>query len=747
MSEQTRTSRNARSQHKPVKKKKRKLWKKILLILVAIFALAILAGGLLFAYYVRDAPELDESKLTDAVSTRFFDPEGNLLAELGAEKRIQLKSSEVPQVLADAVISVEDKRFYQHPGIDPIRIVGSALGNLRAGGITGGGSTLTQQLIKLSFFSTKASDQTLKRKAQEAWLALKLEREKSKEEILTLYINKVYMGNGISGMGTAAETYYGKPASELTTAQAALLAAIPNAPSTFDPYVHPDNAKERRDIVLSTMLDADKISQTEYDEAVATDISDGLQSLSDLTGNRKYIDNYLTSAIDEVQEKTGLDPFTQGMDIYLNINLEQQINLYNIVNDQEIVAFPDDQMQVASTVLDPTTGAVVAQIGGRKVADNVQFGLNRATNDGTNGRDVGSTMKPLIDYGPAIEYLNYSTAKTIVDEPYQYPGTDLSVQNYDRRYLGTITMRQALTDSRNVPAVKTLMEVGVDQADEFLQKLGIHLEEIQGGSAISGPLSTEQLAGGYAAFANAGIYSTPFYVNKIIYPDDTEEIFAPESSQAMKDSTAYIMTDMLKDVVSSGTGTTAAIPGLIQAGKTGTSNYDAEVYDQIKGDKEGVPDVTFVGYTQNYVMSVWTGYDDYFQAIPSSYHSVAASVYKNMMAKLAENVPNTDWEKPDSVVQVGNILYVKGFEQQVRPSSTPTSSSASTTPSVPTPSSSSTQESSVVESSSAPETSSSVTVPSETVPSSEPETSSTPEEVTPPAGGGGDLPEEEVPAA
>lgn len=715
-------SRQTRKQQHPPKKKKKKrgLLKKIILAGLLLLVGGVAFGGGLFIYYAKDAPALDEERLNSPVSTRFFAANNQLIDELGAEKRILLKSTEVPQLLADAIVSVEDKRFYKHVGIDPIRIIGSALGNLKAGSITGGGSTITQQLIKLSFFSTKSSDQTLKRKAQEAWLALKLEREKSKEEILTLYINKVYMGNGISGIGTAAETYYGKEAQDLILPEVALLAGIPNAPNAFDPYAHPEAAKKRRDIVLYTMLQNKKISQSEYDKAIATDVKAGLKDLTSVSGNRKYIDNYLTSAMAEVKEKTGKDPFKEGMDIYLNIDLDQQKNLYNIVNNNEVVEFPDDEMQIASTVLDPKTGAVVAQIGGRKIADNVQFGINRATNSGKNGRDVGSTVKPLIDYGPAIEYLNYSTGKIIVDEPYKYPGTDISVHNYDMQYKGAITLRNALTDSRNVPAVKTFMEVGVDNAKTFLSGLGITVDKLEGSNAISGAYSTEELAGAYGAYANEGIYSKPYYVNKIVYQDETEDTFQTESHQAMKDSTAYMITDILKDVVNEGTGYLAEIPGLIQAGKTGTSNYDSSVSDKIIGDSSSVPDVSFVGYTKNYVVAVWTGYDNYFHAIPQANRITAALVYKNMMAKLAENVPNEDWEQPASVVRSGNTLYVKGHAEIPKKSSSQTTTSTTSTSSESSSATSETSSSEVVESSTTTESSST-------------STSSSQEDVTPPS--------------
>ena len=723
MSEQTRQSRNHRENGGVTKngkpKKKRKIFKRIILTHVGLGVAGVIAGAGLFFYYAKDAPALDLTKLSDSIGTRFFDQDGTLIDELGSQTRIQLKPSQAPTVLKDAVVSIEDKRFYSHFGIDPIRIVGSALANVKAGGVAAGGSTITQQLIKLSFFSTKQSDQTLRRKAQEALLAVKLERALSKEEILTLYINKVYMANGVYGMGTAAKTYFGKDAADLTLAQATLLAGIPNSPNNFDPYSHPDAAKERRDIVLGTMLNNKKITKDDYNKAVATKVNDGLIALSTADDNRKVLDNYLTSAINEIKTKTGKDAFTEGMDVYLNINLEQQKNLYNLVNGDSDIEFPDDALQVATTVTDPTTGAVIAQIGGRKIADNVQFGMNRATNAGTAGRDVGSTMKPLIDYGPAIEYKNYSTAKVINDEPYKYPGTNITVKNADRRYLGNISLRYALTDSRNVPAVKTLMDVGVDKAAEFLGKLGIKLPKIEGSSAISGPLSTEQLAGGYGAFANTGIYSKPYYVNRLVFQDGTEVKYSPESSQAMKETTAYMITDVLKDVIKDGTGVTAEISGLYQAGKTGTSNYDEADADKITGDADnGSPDVTFVGYTKNYVVAVWTGYDDYYHAIPVSSHSIAAKIYKNTMAKLAADVSNSDWKMPDGLVRSGGELYLEDYYEAPKESKSSSSSTSSTTSSSTTSSSTSTTSSSVPESS--------VEVP-------ESSSSSEPTEVTPPA--------------
>lgn len=232
----------------------------------------------LFWWYAKDAPPLDEKQLDSAASSRFYASNGDLILDFGSETREKITANEIPQQLEDAIVSVEDRRFYQHIGVDPIRIIGSALSNVTTGGMQGG-STLTQQLIKLSFFSTSAEDQTLRRKAQEAWMAVRLEQTKSKQEILTYYINKVYMSNGVYGMQTAAMKFYNKTLDQLDLAQTALIAGLPNAPSAYDPYAHPDKAKQRRDLVLLTMYENEKITKDEYEAAKAEDISEGLQKI------------------------------------------------------------------------------------------------------------------------------------------------------------------------------------------------------------------------------------------------------------------------------------------------------------------------------------------------------------------------------------------------------------------------------------------------------------------------------------
>ncbi len=729
---------------------KKGLFIKILLGILSFFCILFLAGVGLFWYYAKDAPELTDKKLDATVSSKLYTQDGELFEDLGAEKREKISANELPKTLEDAIVSVEDLLFYKHIGVDPIRIIGSALSNFTSGGLQGG-STLTQQLIKLSFFSTSAEDQTLKRKAQEAWMAVRLEQKKSKQEILTYYVNKVYMSNGLYGMETASEMYFGKKLSELSLPQTALLAGMPQAPSAYDPYVYPDQAKKRRDTVLYTMLQNEKISQTEYDQAVNVPVTDGLQELTQSDDNTKIVDNYVKEVINEVQEKTDKNVYTDGLEIYTNLDLDAQKKLYDIVNTDQYVSYPDDEMQVASTLIDTNTGKVKAQIGGRHIAEDVTLGNNLAVN---TSRDFGSTMKPVTDYGPAFEYLKYSTGKTITDAPYNYEGTSTPVGNWDNQYMGTITLRQALYLSRNVPAVKLFNEVGSDKVASFLKNLGIEYSTIHQSNAISSNTeeqdgtkygaSSLKMAAAYAAFANGGTYYKPQYVNKIVFQDGTEETYEPDGKTAMSPETAYMITDILKDTITEGTGTNAQIAGLYQAGKTGTSNYTDDEYAKL-GISSGVyPDILFAGYTPNYSISVWTGYNKKMTPVTSESSHVASDVYRELMQYVSANVTNTDWEMPSGLIRVGGELYYKdqytARSNVVTPSTTIPSSSyvqtpGSSTTETTTQSSSSTSQSESTAESSKESTTAETSEPasSTTVPSSSSEESSTPSSSAPPA--------------
>ena len=634
---------------------------------LSAFIVSILIGGSVFFYYVSKAPELSESKLVATTSSKIYDSKNELIADLGAERRENIQSNEIPIELVNAIVSIEDHRFFNHRGIDSIRILGAFLRNLRSNGLQGG-STLTQQLIKLTYFSTSTADQTIARKAQEAWLALQLERTATKQEILTYYINKVYMSNGNYGMQTAAKNYYGKDLKDLSIPQLALLAGMPQAPNQYDPYSHPEEAESRRNLVLSEMQKQGYLTAEQYETAINTPITDGLQSLKASNTYPPYLDNYLKEVIDQVEHETGYNLLTTGMEVYTNVDQDVQKRLWDVYNTDEYVDYPDDDLQAASTIVDVSNGKVIAQLGSRHQSSNVSFGLNQAVE--TN-RDWGSTMKPITDYAPALEYDIYdSTAYMLKDVPYNYPGTNTPVYNWDRGYLGNITLQTAIQQSRNVPAVETLDKVGLDKAKSFLSGLGIDYPTMVYANAISSNTtesnrkygaSSEKMAAAYAAFANGGIYHKPMYINKIIFSDGSSKEFSNPGTRAMKETTAYMMTEMMKTVLTSGTGRGAYMSWLPQAGKTGTSNYtDEEMENYIKTSQLVAPDEMFVGYTRKYSMAVWTGYSNRLTPVIGDGFRVAANIYRSMMEYLSEDDHPGDWTMPEGLYRRGEYVFKNG---------------------------------------------------------------------------------------
>lgn len=647
--------------------------KRILLVILIIFVLGIAAGSALFFYYAKSAPELSTSKLSSPGSTIIYDANNKKITSLGSDNRTLIAEDKVPQQLKDAIVSIEDRQFYQQKGIDPKRILGAFLNNLNPDSGLQGGSTIDQQLIKLSYFSTAESDQTLKRKAQEAWLALQLDKHYSKDQILTFYINKVFMGYGNYGMETAAKFYYGKSLSQLDLAQTALIAGIPNAPSSYNPYSNPKLALERRNEVLQAMYENHKITKSQEQQAQAEDINTGLlpvhQNNVEDSEKAKIADPYLKEVIQDVEAK-GYDPFTQCLKIYTNLDMNIQEKLYEIANTNNYVYFPNNKIQVASTIVNPHNGKVVAMIGGRKLG-NVTFGLNRAVQ---TDRTDGSTAKPLMDYGPAIEYKQWATYHMLKDEPYNYPGSSTALYDLDHKYEGNMTMREALIESRNIPAIQTLASVGLPKATKFLQGLGFNYKSgLHYSNGIGLPSSTLQNAAAYAAFANGGIYYKPQFVNAIETPDGTVKQYATKGKRAMQPSTAYMITDMLKQVITSpkGTGTEANIPGLYQAGKTGANAYPSDVANEFPSN--AIMDSWFNGYTKNYSVSVWLGYDHQYQ--PGNYMTqptanLASQFYKQIMEYMSEDVSNTDWVKPSNVY----VKYINGVRQLYLAGSQPPSS-------------------------------------------------------------------------
>lgn len=632
-------SRTARRKQK--KSKKKPIWKKILLAAFIIFLAIGIGVGALCTFWIVTAPSIDDAKLSDPFSSVVYDKDGEVFANFGSEKRTKVNYDELPKVLIDAVTATEDSRFFTHPGIDIRRIGGAVIANFKRGFGAEGASTITQQVVEKSFLTP---DKKLKLKVQEAWLALKLEREYSKEQILEIYLNKIYYGSGAYGVGKAAEIYFGKTdLNELTLPEAAILAGLPQRPSGYNPFKHPDLMKDRMKTVLTLMVRHGKISQEDADTALEVDIPSLLtKSRPDSTPYEAF----LQQVRNEVSEKVdGADVYTDGLKVYTTIDTSIQDHVEFLLTDSEEnpISYPDDDLQAGMVVLDTNNGAIRA-IGGSRNNQGID-GYNYAIR---GGQQPGSTAKPIIAYGPAIEYNKMSTYQQINDdEPYKIAGSEQTIRNWNRKYSGWMTARQALSKSLNVPAVKTLEETGYSNAKKFAKGLGInfHDDKITIGDAIGGTktrVTPLQLAGAYRAFGNEGIYNDPYAVTKVEFPDGKTVELKPEPKEAMSDYTAYMITDMLKTAITEGTGTLANIPGLDVAGKTGTTSLE---------DVEGSPDSWFSGYTTNYTISIWTGYPKERKPLPDT--KIPHALFKNTMTEISKDIETAAFKKPNSVVEVG----------------------------------------------------------------------------------------------
>ena len=638
------------------------LIKKILLWVAGIVVLLMVASAALFFYYASSAPKISRSDLTSQSITTIYDDQNRVISRLGAQKREYAKDNQIPKQLKNAVVSIEDRRFYKHHGVDTIRILGAATSNVfgRSAGMQGG-STLTQQLVKLSVFSTAASDRTLKRKAQEAWLAINVEQHFSKSQILDFYINKVYMGNGIYGMQTAAQYYYGKDLKDLDLSQLALLAGMPQSPTYYNPLVsNTKYATQRRNEVLNAMVRSNYITQSQANQAASESVTAGLDpdhgniSGSGTTVDSKVVDPYVKQVLADLQAE-GYNPYSDGLKVHTNLDLDAQQHLYDAANKN--VQFQNDKMQAGVAVTDPHSGQIIAMLGGRHTG-NVVYGLNRAVQ---SNRSSGSTAKPLMDYGPAIEYLQWPTFKSIADTRFVFPGTNTVLHDFDKKYKGNMTMREALVQSRNVPAIRALQAVGIKRATSFLDGLGISQKQpytLQNGIALY--ISPLQVSAAYAAFANGGTYYKPYYISSITTQDGSVKQFNPKGKRAMNKATAYMITDMLKGVFtdSQGSATDARLDGVNQAGKTGTTNYPGN------SSQSGVMDSWMAGYTKNYSIAVWTGYDHPLEpggSISEQYVKSAQLLYKDLMQYLDSQNHASDWTMPDTV----EAVRVKGKRQLV----------------------------------------------------------------------------------
>ncbi|WP_458412727.1 transglycosylase domain-containing protein [Schinkia sp. CFF1] len=626
---------------KSKKSNTRGLFNRIMTIFVLIAVVGLLAGGITAVAFILGAPKLDAAALESPQSTRIYDRNQELIAELGNEKRTNITYDEIPKILEDAVLATEDVRFYDHFGLDLRRIGGAVLANVTSGFGSQGASTITQQVVKLSYLSP---EKTVKRKVQEAWLAIQLDAKYSKEQILTMYLNKINYGNRAYGVAKAAETYFGKDLKDLTLPEAALLAGLPQRPSGYDPYKHPDLAEKRRNTVLSLMEKHGKITHEQAEQAKATHVADYIVKKEEKSNP---YDAFIDQVLEELEQVKDLDVLSSGVSVYTTIDVDAQKLVEKALDTEEYINYPDDRFQAGIAVLDTKNGEVLA-IGGGRHQSTSYFATDIK-------RQPGSTAKPIFDYGPAIENLQWSTYHQIVDEPHSYTNGP-AVKNYDGRYKGQMSIREALADSRNIPALKTFQEVGAAKSRAFATKLGVKFEDgINEAYSIGGfnGMSPMDQAGAYSAFGNNGIYTKPHTIRKVVFPDGREINMQPEPIAAMKDYTAYMVTDMLKTVVQSGTGRSANVSGVHIAGKTGSTNFDDKTKAKYGIPRGASPDVWFTGYSPDFTISVWTGYSENGEGnyITSRSSGIAKQLFKTVMGGVAKGKKQSDFVKPNSVVR------------------------------------------------------------------------------------------------
>lgn len=643
-------------QQENIKKLKYKeIIKKILITLGILFLVTMIVGGISVFTIISKAPKLDPDKLTLAQSPQIFDNNGELITTLqSTENRRSADIEDIPQVLIDAVISIEDVRFYEHSGIDIRRIAGAIIANVKNGFGSQGASTITQQVVKNLFLT---GDKTWTRKIQEQYLAIKMDKEYSKDEILEIYLNVIYFSDSRYGVLEAADYYFSKELSELTIEDAALLAAIPQRPNYFNPFNNPEAVETRRNIVISMMEKYGKITSIEAETAKKVSVQEQLQKCErEVYPYQAFLDQVLNEveAIDGIEAS---DIYTLGLKIYTTLDQDLQQYVEYVMQSGEVVQFPDDKYQAGITVMDTKTGRVLAIGGFRKPAEGVRT-WNWATNP---RRSPGSSIKPILDYGPAVDEFQWSTYHQLVDEPHTYSdGTP--VHNYDQEYKGSISIRKAMETSRNIPAVKAFQEVGIEKAKVFGERLGIELDTIEESYSIGGfqtGVSSFQMAGAYGAFGNNGIYNAPHTVIKVEFPEGKVIDLTPKEVVAMNDYTAFIITDIMRTVVegSEGTGRLAAVSGIQIAGKTGSSNFTEEEKKEFN-ISDGIKDSWFVGYSTELTTSVWTGYennaDGYINTDSGSTDGqIARLLFKEIMTYAHEDRETADFKQPDSVVLIG----------------------------------------------------------------------------------------------
>ncbi len=565
--------------------------KKLLFTSVAVVLTVLLSFvGYLLILFAGDYV-IDEKMLVMNSATKLVDEEGNLITKLYLENRDLVTIDDVPDYVQNAFVAVEDTRFYQHHGIDIRSITRALYKDIMAGSKVEGGSTITQQLAKNVFLT---SDKTWLRKTKEVVIALNLEKKYSKSKLLEMYLNRIYFGHGAYGIQAASKLYFNKNVNDLTAEEGALLAGIPKAPSTYSPILNLDNAKNRRDLILSIMEDRGFLTAEEavrYQGRVVT-----LNVHQDTSAPELM--TYIDMVFNEAKTLYGLsneELLRGGYTITVPLKREVQDIAYQLFQNSSYFPGTDDKAEGSFVLLDNKTGGVIAAIGGREY---VQRGLNRVEVK----RQPGSTIKPLAVYGPALEEDKFEPYSMLVDQKLTYG--EYEPKNYNNIYKEKISMYDALLESANAPAVWMLDQLGIETGKKYLAKSGITIPDNGLSIALGGledGISPINMAKAYRAFANGGNIVQPHVISKIVDRNDKVVGQASiEEKDVFSKQTAWYMTRMLEGVVDEGTARLGSYSGAL-AGKTGTTNYPA---------KEGaIKDAWFVGYTPSVVGAVWMGYD------------------------------------------------------------------------------------------------------------------------------------------
>jgi len=652
------------------KKAKKKVKKKNKLLLIAVsfivFLLLSVVGGYFSLLYAGERMIAEnEQKLLDlkVEPTVIYDKHGVEIARLIREKNREYKPiSEMPEILIKAFLAVEDKRFYEHKGVDMVRIGGAIINDIKKRSLAEGGSTITQQLARNVFLNL---DQTFWRKTKEMSIAIGLERRFSKDQILEMYLNRVYLGEGQFGVEDASNFYFDMRVDDpnFSIAEAAMLAAIPKSPTYYSPFNYPDRAKERRDTVIRLMAEQGIITEEQKIQAQAEPLPEEKEHKKPSSGVKKEYRAFFDYMLNEAETKYDVkeeELYRGGWTVYTTFDSKMQDAMSEQYSNPK--NFPKDgatrQVESAMIVLDSKDGGIAAMVGGRKYAAK---GFNYATQ---MQRQPGSAFKPLAVFAPAIDLNSkWNRNSSLSNKKQSFNGYE--PRNYNNKYSDSVSMNRALIDSLNVPAVWLLNEIGVGESLKYLQKFGIELTPEDRNLAIAlGGLnkgtSPLRMAQAYTAFANGGVVSEPFAISKLENKAlGVSRVHEAKQTAALKPESAWEVHRMLERAVQEGTGKAARISGRHVAGKTGTTQ-------SIAGGSNVNKDAWFVGYTPEYVAAVWMGFDpEDKQHLMTQGSSMTASMFSKVLGQGLKGVKASEFVPPAGMKETEEKEEVKDLPIQL----------------------------------------------------------------------------------